>query len=139
MCSGVAAEPPRGQHSVRFGAMAHYFQYRKRARLRFLTVERTTMALARRFSGTVQPRHFSAIMRREWKEVFMNRIAPRRARQVAVIATTVAAATCVLFAQSPATSRDAWQRPDDIVAALALTAGSRVADVGAVTVFSPCA
>ena len=61
----------------------------------------------------------------------MNGIARRCGRQVAVIATGFAAATCMLFAQSPATSREVWQRPDDIVAALALTAGSRVADVGA--------
>jgi precorrin-6B methylase 2 len=63
-------------------------------------------------------------------EALMNGIGRPCARQVAVIAMAVAAATCVLFAQAP-TSREVWQRPDDIVAALALTGGSRVADVGA--------
>ena len=61
----------------------------------------------------------------------MNGMAHRCARQVAVIASACAAATCAIFAQSPATSREVWQRPNDIVAALALSAGSRVADVGA--------
>lgn len=61
----------------------------------------------------------------------MNGIARPYTRQVAVISSVFAVATCVLFAQSPATSREVWQRPDDIVAALALTAGSRVADIGA--------
>lgn len=63
----------------------------------------------------------------------MDRIARPCARPVAVAITAgvLAVATCVLFAQSPATSREVWQRPDDIVAALALTAGSRVADLGA--------
>jgi len=65
------------------------------------------------------------------KEAFMNGIVRPCARPFAVIASVFAAATCVLFAQAPATDRDVWQRPDDIVAALGLTAGSRVADVGA--------
>ena len=58
----------------------------------------------------------------------MNSIALRSAR---LLVGAFAAATGVLVAQSPSTSRDVWQRPDDIVAALALTPGSRVADVGA--------
>ncbi len=61
----------------------------------------------------------------------MSRIARPCARHVGILAGAFAAATCVLFAQSPPTSREVWQRPDDIVAALALAAGSRVADVGA--------
>jgi ubiquinone/menaquinone biosynthesis C-methylase UbiE len=61
----------------------------------------------------------------------MNGIARRSLRQIAVVASAFAAATSVLFAQAPATSREVWQRPDDIIAALALTAGSNVADVGA--------
>jgi ubiquinone/menaquinone biosynthesis C-methylase UbiE len=61
----------------------------------------------------------------------MNRIARPCARLVGILAGAFAAATSVLVAQSPPTSREVWQRPDDIVAALALTAGSQVADVGA--------
>lgn len=61
----------------------------------------------------------------------MNCIARPCARHVNILAGAFAAATCVVLAQSPPASRDVWQRPDDIVAALGLTAGSRVADVGA--------
>jgi ubiquinone/menaquinone biosynthesis C-methylase UbiE len=61
----------------------------------------------------------------------MNGIARRCSRRVALIAGVFVVTTCVLFAQSPGPSREVWQRPDDIVAALALTAGSRVADIGA--------
>jgi predicted methyltransferase len=61
----------------------------------------------------------------------MNRNARPCARHVGILTGAFAAAMSVLVAQSPPTSREAWQRSDDIVAALALTAGSRVADVGA--------
>lgn len=50
---------------------------------------------------------------------------------VVLLAGAFSGVTGVLVAQSPPVSRDAWQRPDDIVAALRLSAGSRVADVGA--------
>ncbi len=61
----------------------------------------------------------------------MNGIARRSAPVVSILAGAFVAATGVLVAQSQSVSRDAWQRPDDIVAALGLVAGSRVADVGA--------
>src|SRR5687768_7977904 len=60
----------------------------------------------------------------------MNRIVGSNRRQIGVFAVTFATAG-VLFAQAPPVSRDAWQRPDDIVSALSLTPGSRVADIGA--------
>lgn len=53
------------------------------------------------------------------------------AHRVAAIAGALSVATCVVLAQAPRTSREEWQRPDDIVAALGLTPGVRVADVGA--------
>jgi ubiquinone/menaquinone biosynthesis C-methylase UbiE len=55
----------------------------------------------------------------------------RSARRVTSFTGVLAVATCTLAAQSPAPSREVWQRPDDIVAALGLTPGSRVVDVGA--------
>lgn len=62
----------------------------------------------------------------------MNRIARPGARHAGIVAGALAAAaTCMLSAQSPPQPREVWQRPDDIVAALTLAAGSRVADVGA--------
>ena len=59
----------------------------------------------------------------------MNHLAHLRGRYVSIFVGVFAAATCVLASQ-PA-SRDAWQRPDDVIAALGLSNGSRVADVGA--------
>lgn len=57
----------------------------------------------------------------------MNGTARPQARRAGVVAGALALATTVFAGQS----RDAWQRPDDIIAALALSRGSRVADVGA--------
>ena len=61
----------------------------------------------------------------------MKRIARLRAPLVIAVACSFAAAAGVLLAQSQPASRDSWQRADDIVAALGLTTGSRVADIGA--------
>jgi ubiquinone/menaquinone biosynthesis C-methylase UbiE len=57
----------------------------------------------------------------------MNRMPRPQARYVGTVAGAFALAASVLAGQS----RDAWQRPDDVIAALALSSGSRVADVGA--------
>lgn len=57
----------------------------------------------------------------------MNRIAGRQARHLGVVAGAFVLAAAALAGQS----RDAWQRPDDVIAALALSRGARVADVGA--------
>jgi FkbM family methyltransferase len=61
----------------------------------------------------------------------MKTVLHRSARRVTSFTGVLAVAACTLAAQSAATSREVWQRPDDIVAALGLTAGSQVADVGA--------
>ena len=60
----------------------------------------------------------------------MKTVAHRSVRPVTLFTAVLAIVACTLAAQ-PAASREAWQRPDDIVAALGLTLGSRVADVGA--------
>lgn len=52
-------------------------------------------------------------------------------RYVSIFLGAFAAGIGVLVAQSQPVSRDSWQRPDDIIAALGLSTGSRVADVGA--------
>jgi ubiquinone/menaquinone biosynthesis C-methylase UbiE len=57
------------------------------------------------------------------------------ARRVAAITGALSFATCALLAQAPSTTREAWLRPDDIVAALGIRPGSRVAEVGAGTGF----
>ena len=52
---------------------------------------------------------------------------PRQARHVGMVVGAFVLAAAPLAGQS----RDAWQRPDDVIAALALSTGSRVADLGA--------
>ena len=51
--------------------------------------------------------------------------------RIAGVLCALALAGFALAAQAPSSSREEWQRPDDIVAALGLTPGSRVADIGA--------
>src|SRR3712207_894119 len=55
----------------------------------------------------------------------------RSVRRLTFVTSILASLACTLGAQSPAPPRETWQRPDDIIAALELASGSRVADIGA--------
>lgn len=61
----------------------------------------------------------------------MNTALYRSGHGVTSFTAVLALVTCALTAQAPDSSREAWQRPDEIVAALGLNPGSSVADVGA--------
>ena len=61
----------------------------------------------------------------------MTEIPPVFKSRIAGVVCALALAGLALAAQAPGSSREEWQRPDDIVAALGLAPGSRVADVGA--------
>jgi hypothetical protein len=64
-----------------------------------------------------------------YQEEIAMKIRHRSLRHVILFTAALAIMACTLGAQSSAPSREAWQRPDDIVAALELSSGPRVADV----------
>jgi protein-L-isoaspartate O-methyltransferase len=63
----------------------------------------------------------------------MNSVRVKRAALLAVSALTIVAGGTVAHAQSrdPEAAREKWQRVPDLVAAMRITEGARVADVGA--------